>query len=71
MDKPPSSSARKRECMTAKLQGQDEIIVEVPVERVWPLIADSTLSLIGVRRSGKSRSLVNRTSRRASALLVV
>ncbi len=29
--------------MTAKLQGQDEIIVEAPVERVWPLIADSTL----------------------------
>ena len=29
--------------MTAKLQGQDEILVEAPVERLWPLIADSTL----------------------------
>ncbi len=29
--------------MTSKLQGQDEIIVEAPVERLWPLIADSTL----------------------------
>ncbi len=28
--------------MTAKLQGQDEILVEAPVERLWPLIADST-----------------------------
>jgi hypothetical protein len=29
--------------MTSQLQGQDEIIVEAPVERLWPLIADSTL----------------------------
>lgn len=29
--------------MTPHLQGQDEIIVEAPVERLWPLIADSTL----------------------------
>ncbi len=29
--------------MTAKLQGQDEIVVEAPVEQLWTLIADSTL----------------------------
>jgi len=34
---------KKGERMTSKLQGQDEIIVEAPVERLWPLIADSTL----------------------------
>jgi uncharacterized protein YndB with AHSA1/START domain len=29
--------------VTSKIQGCDEITVEAPVERVWPLIADSTL----------------------------
>lgn len=29
--------------MNSQLQGQDEIIVEAPIEHLWPLIADSTL----------------------------
>jgi uncharacterized protein YndB with AHSA1/START domain len=29
--------------MTARLQGRDEIIIDVPADHVWSLIADSTL----------------------------
>jgi uncharacterized protein YndB with AHSA1/START domain len=29
--------------MTARLQGRDEIIIDVPPDQVWSLIADSTL----------------------------
>ncbi len=33
--------SQKGEAMTSKIQGQDAIIVAVPIERMWPLISNS------------------------------